>query len=195
MALLHWAFLGICWVLELERRSYELQLSWCYHGPRQKTFKKVRTNQYFWKSKCSSIKETQTVNRTVTTAVNSISFQFIARLTAAEKRAVGVDTGLSARVFTRTFIHIYGKPMPNSSVISPQTPFWFFLLQSISERLATQSEWLVLKKYCHNRPEKKMQQDFPEKDNTIMRGPYGNLRLRQKQYFFSCRTLTISGHH
>lgn len=78
--------------------------------------------------------------RAVTTAVNSISFQFIARFTAAEKRAVGVDAGLSARVFTCTFIHIYGKPMPNSSVTSPQTPFSFFLLQSISKGLAVQSE-------------------------------------------------------
>lgn len=74
------------------------------HRPKQKT---AYTKQYTGKREHNRIKESKTINNwRVTTAVNSVSFQFIARFTAAEKRAIGIDTSLRARVFSCAFIHI-----------------------------------------------------------------------------------------
>lgn len=139
-----------------------------------------------------------------------------------------------------------GKQCQIHQWLFPKHHFHFFFLQSISKRLAVQSEQFVLKKFnqvsvvyldsgwclgiarwkhnmcgseafwewlqLKNNMEdgdeifiinvsvlilqfenhwtnivitdlRKMQQDFPEKDKAMMRGPYGNLGIRQKQSF------------
>lgn len=47
--------------------------------------------------------------KAITTAVNTIFLKFISWVTAADERAIGVDTGLHAGVLSCTLIHIYGK--------------------------------------------------------------------------------------
>lgn len=45
----------------------------------------------------------------ITTAMNTVILKFISWVTAADERAVGVDTSLHAGILSCTFIHIYGK--------------------------------------------------------------------------------------
>lgn len=46
----------------------------------------------------------------ITTAMNAIFLKFISRVTAADERAIGVDTGLNAGILSFTLIHICMKP-------------------------------------------------------------------------------------
>lgn len=45
----------------------------------------------------------------ITTAMNTVILKFISWVTAADERAIGVDTGLHAGVLSGTLVHIYGK--------------------------------------------------------------------------------------
>lgn len=44
------------------------------------------------------------------TATDTVIFEFIAWITAADERAVGIDAGLHARILSVTFIHILTRP-------------------------------------------------------------------------------------
>lgn len=46
----------------------------------------------------------------ITTATNSVILKFISWVTAADERAIGVDTGLHTGVLGCTLVHICGKP-------------------------------------------------------------------------------------
>lgn len=46
----------------------------------------------------------------ITTAMNAIFLKFISRITAANKRAIGVNTGLNAGILSFTLVHICTKP-------------------------------------------------------------------------------------
>lgn len=52
----------------------------------------------------------------VTTAMNAIFVKFISRVTTADERAIGVDTGLNTGIFSFTLVHICTKP--NHIIIS-----------------------------------------------------------------------------
>lgn len=45
----------------------------------------------------------------ITTAMNAIFLKFISRVTAADERAIGVNTGLNAGILSFTLIHICTK--------------------------------------------------------------------------------------